>query len=643
MKPLVFRNPHLYIPAIGCLFLIGLEFPWWFALLNFGFLFWRFLGEQNQFILPPRWLTNTLGGFVFILVYMYYGTLFDKTAAPLFLSCLCSLKILEYRSQRDHLFIILILMMLLGMKFLFSIDFWLGPIVLWLVCTLFFSLFPDSPKQFRFYFLKTIFIALPLTVFLYFLFPRISPYMMRSGAGIGMTGVGNEIRPGSISQLVQTTELAFRVEFNGGLHLDNRDLYWRGMVLRQNNGFFWSQGPIAQDRYQNESTNIIHYKMTVEGSRQRWTFPLDSPINLSGGSFSVIRKREGTFLTVLPIEDRTILRGESSLLAKAYPLDEKPYLKIETTPEVRTLAKKIKGKLKSRREIVEKIMEHFRDGGFTYTLTPGTISDGSVNEFFFKVKSGFCEHYASAFAILARSAGVPARVIVGYQGGEYNSLGDFYTITSQDAHAWNEFVNDKGEWERVDVVNVVAPLRTQLGAAAFMQIPESLRSFNLREKISESFLSQVVDFTTLYFSSLNFYWTQWLLDFNLDKQIEIFKFLPFPFIVLLFLFTALTFFAFLLYRLWLFWTDQQNLVRVIYSGLLKWAAKNGLPKDPAEGPNSYLVRLKSIWPEDQENFDYIITSYVDFTYANAPFTFDQIYEMAVKLQQIERRWDSKLP
>jgi protein-glutamine gamma-glutamyltransferase len=81
---------------------------------------------------------------------------------------------------------------------------------------------------------------------------------------------------------------------------------------------------------------------------------------------------------------------------------------------------------------------HFRSEAFFYTLKPPLLGENSVDDFLFVSRRGFCEHYASAFVVLMRAAGIPARVVTGYQGGELNPLGDYWIVRQRDAHAWAE-------------------------------------------------------------------------------------------------------------------------------------------------------------------------------------------------------------
>src|SRR5690606_23507091 len=145
------------------------------------------------------------------------------------------------------------------------------------------------------------------------------------------------------------------------------------------------------------------------------------------------------------------------------------------------------------------------------TLSPGKMNERSIDDFLFRVRKGVCEHFSSAFGILARAAGILTRLVVGFQGGEDNKVGNFYSVTSQDGYAWNEYLDDDGLWKRIDVIDVVAPVRIQMGSTEYFQLPEDLMRLSIsRPPMEESKLFLAYEFASFYFDYLNFRWTQWL-------------------------------------------------------------------------------------------------------------------------------------
>ncbi len=641
-----YKNTHLIIATIGSFFLLSLDFPIWYSLIILATLSWRFLGEKKLLPLPRPWLTNSLTLILLAVVLGIYKTIFDRDSSSIFFSCLCLLKILEYKNLRDHLLIVLLLMLLISSKYLFSIDFWILPVTAWLVYHLWLALISCRTQnsflawRTRFYFIKVAVVSLPLTLVLYFSFPRLNSYLLKSdlaSGGVAVSGFGHEIHPGSISQLAQSQELIFRAEVTGDVYIDHSKLYWRGLNLSSNDGFRWVQGPPTEDFVQRPSkTELIEYKVTMEPTSQQWLFPLDHPLQMMG-SLPLLRTREGLYQTSEMLNIRTTIRGQSDLALIVSPKDEVSYLKIPPSSQrLMKLVESLKKGTQSRNDIVHKITNFFFDQNFIYTLNPGPMDEHHVDDFLFRVKKGYCEHFASSFAILARAAGIPARVVIGYQGGEYNSIGNFFSVKAQDAHAWNEYVNDQGEWVRADMVEFVAPARIEMGAAEYLKLPENLRGLSIRQKNSgEFFLFTVYDYLTTYIDSLNFFWTQWLLDFNLDRQSELLKKLPFSFPILLFLFFTATLAAFMIVRLWNFWQERKNLVRYFYKRLLLWSVKQGLPKDAWEGPISFGLRLSSMWPERSSDFEAIVQRYVNFAFGKKPPTVLDLKEMTQSLKRIE--------
>ncbi len=643
MKLEFYKNTHLVIASLGSLFLLGLEFPYWFLSMISVVFIWRYFGEKKVILLPSAWITNSLALILFVAVLAGYKTLFDRDSSSLFFSCLCALKILEYKNRRDHLFIVLLLMLLISSKFLFSIDIWILPVTLWLIYHLWLSLISchseksTLPSASKIYFLKIALLSLPLTIALYFMFPRLNSYLLNSNLssrGSAVTGFGNEIRPGSISQLAQSQELIFRAEIIKSVYIDRQQLYWRGLVLRSTDGFRWYQGPPAKDiTLVQNSPEFVDYKMTVEPNQQKWLFPLDRPLQMTS-SLPLLRTRDGLYQTSVSIDHRTSFRAQSNLSLTLRPEDEKNYLKIPIqSPRILKLIEALKGKSLAREKIVQNIKNYFVDQNFLYTLSAGEMNEHSLDDFLFKAKKGYCEHFSSSFAILARAAGVPARVVIGYQGGEFNSIGNFYTVRAQDAHAWNEYVNDRGDWVPIDLVDVVAPVRTALGTAEFLKLPENLRGLIMKRNSSdESFLFVAYDYLSTYMDSLNFYWTQWLLDFNLDRQSELFESLPAASPVFLILFII---FIFIGFKIRFYWTHRNNWPQYFYKQLLNWANKRHLAKKPSEGPSNFVQRLQEKWPANSDDFGVIVQNYVNFTFADIPLSLRDLKNIRESLRRIE--------
>jgi transglutaminase-like putative cysteine protease len=278
-----------------------------------------------------------------------------------------------------------------------------------------------------------------------------------------VTGLSDRLDPGSVSQLGQSRALAFRVTFDGE-RPPPADLYWRGPVFWDTDGRSWSAAEpsgLADDMQAGGPTWT--QQVTLEPSNQRWLFALDRALAAPDGA---VLSRDGQVLSNVPLTERRHYRavsvlgmgeerltGEERERALALP----PAL---ATPRMRAL---VAGWLPGDADpaaVVSAALRHFREQPFVYTLYPPPLPENVVDGFLFDTRRGFCEHYASSFVVLMRLAGIPARVVGGYQGGEWNPVGEHLVVRQSDAHAWAE-VWLEGRWQRVDPTAAVAPERIE--------------------------------------------------------------------------------------------------------------------------------------------------------------------------------------
>jgi protein-glutamine gamma-glutamyltransferase len=286
--------------------------------------------------------------------------------------------------------------------------------------------------------------------------------------------LNDTMSPGDITDLGLSDEVAFRVEFEGRPPRAN-DLYWRGPSLTHFNGRTWSmlQGGRRGERvadtieYRGEPTN---YRVMLEPNDRNWLFALDMPARWAGDNSLRMGSdyQLGTFLGG-PRPRRLDYRVTSHVDYSARePLTERERemfsaLPAESSPRARALASTWVDDRPSGAEIIERAMAYLRSQPFQYTLTPPALGAQPVDEFLFETREGFCEHYASALTVLLRAAGLPARIVMGYQGGELNGIGGYYIVRQSDAHAWTEVWLADAGWVRVDAVAAVAPERVALG------------------------------------------------------------------------------------------------------------------------------------------------------------------------------------
>ncbi len=281
--------------------------------------------------------------------------------------------------------------------------------------------------------------------------------------------------PGSISRLLESTAIAFRVKFDGAPP-GNDKLYWRGPVFGTFNGRAWnplsqrvSEAPAVSIR--GDARSIVTYTLTLEPHDRDWLFALEAPAALPTiGEFRTRLTPEMQILANDLVRQRLRyeMRSYTSYRfnADASESERQRWLGLPPTFNPRTLqlADEIRSLSENDAGRVRAVLDHLRRGGYEYTLSPPRLGRNSIDEFLFDTRQGYCEHYSSAFVFLMRALDVPARVVTGYQGGERNPIDGFLTIRQSDAHAWAEVWLQGRGWVRVDPTAVVAPLRIDLGA-----------------------------------------------------------------------------------------------------------------------------------------------------------------------------------
>ncbi|MFK7887792.1 MAG: DUF3488 and DUF4129 domain-containing transglutaminase family protein [Gammaproteobacteria bacterium] len=323
--------------------------------------------------------------------------------------------------------------------------------------------------------------ALPLTLLMFVLFPRVpGPLWALPTTSSSVTGLSESMSAGEISQLLESSAVAFRVEFDDQPP-PAAERYWRGPVFDQIQAGTWSsshRGPaptrleLAQPEYR--------YTVTLEPHQRTWVFGLDAPSQptLPPG---LTLNHQLQLIADKPIKERTQfrLRSHTSYRTAANGLGgmRAHFLDTSTTrnPRTRAMAEQLRAKYSDDVQLVQAVLNHFGQDPFAYTLRPPRL-DGASNsdQFLFETKRGFCEHYSSSFALLMRYAGIPARVVTGYQGGERNPISGHFTIRQSDAHAWTEVWLAASGWVRIDPTGAVAPERVEKGINGALGDDESL-------------------------------------------------------------------------------------------------------------------------------------------------------------------------
>ena len=532
------------------------ELPWW-TVGVIGLLWaWRFWITLRNLPLPGHVAMLPLLAAAAGAVWLQYRTLLGREAGVTFLLLLLALKLLEMRAMRDVFIVVFLCFFILLTQFLHSQTLPVALVTLAAVLALFFVLVSvslkdnDLPAGRKLRLVVAIAIkAVPLTVVLFVLFPRLDTplWSLPRDAFATGTGLSNSMSPGGISRLLQSQDIAFRVRFAGAPPA-NQHLYWRGPVFGSFDGRTWS--PLTQRQFtppplrvDAQTATSVDYSVTLEPSNRDWLFVLEMPARLPENAELQPRMNStGQLLAARPITTRTRYEARSftgfsfGLNETALTLQDWLSLPAGFNPRTLQFAADLRAGLPSPGDLadrsagdlqrVQAVLEHFRRGGFGYTLSPPLLGRDSVDAFLFDTKLGYCEHFASAFVVLMRALDVPARVVTGYQGGEVNPVDGFVTVRQADAHAWAEVWLAGRGWTRVDPTAMVAPVRIEQGLGELARQAGIGPLFNVGAD-PDALWVRLVRRVRFNWEAMENSWNQWVLSYSAQRQMTLLDMLGF--------------------------------------------------------------------------------------------------------------------
>ena len=510
--------------------------PWWATALLVLMLFWRGFLTVTQHPLPGRMLMLPLLIGAAFAVYLQHGSVVGQQAGVTFLLLLMALKLLEMRARRDIFVVIFLSFFILLTQFMNGQGLPVAVMALLAVMALFFVLVSvnldeaDLPAARKIKIVGWVLLkAVPLAIALFVLFPRISGPLWGSptdGAS-STTGLSNSMTPGSIARLLESDEIAFRAKFEGNAPAPDR-LYWRGPVFGNFNGRTWS--PLSQRLVEPapltvevDQSSRVEYSVTLEPHHRDWLFALEAPREpprIGDASARFTPEMQLLANDLVRQRLRYTMRSYTSyrLGRQATSLELQDWLALPATYNPRTMsfAAELHQRVAagatspdSALRVVRAVLDHFRSGGFEYTLSPPRLGRNSIDEFLFDTRQGFCEHYSSAFVVMMRALGIPARVVTGYQGGELNPIDGFLTVRQADAHAWAEVWLAERGWVRIDPTSTVAPARLERGTA------EIARQAGDRSGALDGGWLRVFRFN---WEAVQNSWNQWVLSYSQERQ-----------------------------------------------------------------------------------------------------------------------------
>lgn len=469
----------------------ALHLPSWLVLLGVLTVISQWSGVKRRLRLQGRFelfvqislFFSGLAG-----IFLTYRTLLGVEAGVSFLLLCLIAKLLEVRARRDVYIVLTLSLFVLSASFLFSQDLQATLIALLGVLGVLYAMIAQNDDgEGR---LRSLLLlsgqAIPLMVILFLFFPRLPPlWSVNLSTGQGQTGMSEVMSPGDIANLSQSTELAFRAFFKAGERPAKSELYWRGLVLSQFDGRAWTPQPAQNIQYLTAWTGqplptwvgqslllpqqtVFDYRITMEPTQREWLFALNvsyaepnarlgltrdytlqaqEPVRLRQ-NFSFVQYRQAVLDTELPEQ----LRQVNLQLPEG------------SNPQSRAFAQALLRQTNGDPDrYMQAVLAWIRQQNFVYTLQPPRLAGQRIDQFLFETRRGFCEHYSSAFTFLMRAVGIPARVVVGYQGGRLGRDGESWEVRQMDAHAWTEVWLPERGWVRVDPTAAIAPDRIEQG------------------------------------------------------------------------------------------------------------------------------------------------------------------------------------
>lgn len=511
--------------------------PNWFVIVFLLVSFWRLRVMRGQLRKPPLWLTvSAIGvGVAAIVASGFSRYSLDSAVALCLLGYL--LKSLEVLRRRDGIFQIYLGFFLCGVYLLYRFD-PLGALIM--LGMLFANLIALQAVTSEMYFhwryainqsLIMIVGAIPIMIAGYLFFPRIPPlWSIPNDERGSVTGMSDELEPGSVAELARSNAPAFRVSFDGELPSRN-EWYWRGTTLGSFDGRTWradyatsnffgwpanAQLPKAVDE-----NGGYDYTVIMENSGQRWLYFLDWPTGVQGDGIRIVP--DGRAASARPLNSVFRYRAQSSPVVswseQGIIVRSNLELPRNGNEELRVWAREQRNQVNSDMAFIDLILQSIRQESFYYTLRPPLYQGrDSIQDFWFGERRGFCEHYASAMTYILRAAGIPARIVGGYLGGTYVESGNYIQVRQMEAHAWLEaWIN--GQWVRIDPTAAVAPGRVEINLDDLFSDtqPEDLPVLARFGQIG--FVNQL----SLLWDSLNYQWQVLVLDYDNDTAMAWFQ------------------------------------------------------------------------------------------------------------------------
>jgi protein-glutamine gamma-glutamyltransferase len=577
---------------------------------------------------PPRAVRLCIAAVSIALLLMQYRTFNGLVAGTALLGLMAGLKLLETQSHRDFHIVVLIIYFLNLAALLRSESFWLlGYLTAttWLTSAALLRLtLATPPPRWQASMRRAGRIlaqALPLTLIFWLFFPRFDGplWQMSDDRRGGESGLSDSMSPGDISDLAQSDDIAFRVHYIEATP-PPPERYYRGPVLHDFDGHTWRRIPSERTRAPPLVLAGVAYRYTLSLERHphNWLFALDWPArwDLPGGiltsDYTLVQPAPVSRPTDILVVSYGQVRTSDTLSPAMRRRDTR--LPPGRNPRSILLAQQLRSAHPDDMDFARAVLDIFRQQPYFYTLRPPPLAKDSVDEFLFETRRGFCGHYASAFATLMRGAGIPARVVTGYQGGTFNPYADYWILRQSDAHAWNEIWIEGRGWVRIDPTSAIAPERVERDLSEALAADEPLAG---RWQRHSPWIADLL----LRLDALGQQWRRHILQFDQKSQNRLLVQLRIPEPDAHKLVMVLAF-GLTLALAWLTWQVRREMRPAVkdpivraYARLCRKMANIGVPRRLHEGAEAYAERVAELRPDLAAALTLLCRHYTELRYA----------------------------
>ncbi len=600
-------------------------------------LIWRIGAEIRGWKPLPALVRHGATVLALLTLYFSHGHIAGRRAAVSLLTVMLALKLIESYRIRDARLIVSFSLFLCATQFMFNqgilMPFYGAVTVIIVLVTLtqlhrneaFFA-FDETPpvsaslfSELGFSF-RLLMLAIPVGLTFFLFFPRwATPLWGIPEATLdSKSGLSDSMSPGSIQHLFMDDSPAFRIKFEGRIPRSS-ELYWRGPVFWDFNGETWRGSVFGKnlgvESQPDESEAQWKYTVQLEPNERHWLFSLDYPATTPRDSritidFQILRRQPVTQLLQYSIVsdpafvDSPELAGNLKTSALDLPKD--------SNPRTRKLIERWKREGLAGQAMVRRVLTHFNQEEFHYSLDSPLLGRHSVDEFLFDTRTGYCEHYASAFTVMMRMAGIPSRIVTGYQGGWYNEIGKYLLVRQSDAHAWSEIWFPDHGWTRVDPTAAVSPLRIARGSLGALSAPRHLLDYDWLRNFRNG-----VDIVQQR-------WNDWVIKFSADSQARMFSSFGLerltPSMLVTTLFVVIGLFSLLLlpFILRVKGPDRKDPLRAVWLKFLKRLKAVGFEALPSSGPIELAHSAAIQLPRDSRSIHHVADLYSRSRYSSNP-------------------------